>query len=166
MASKKKRLGTYVRERREKHRHPYRLLFHVSTAPRKVLLPHRTTYQDEGDEERQHPLLFLCPLGDVKDWMSWCSDKIPRSRHKDVDRMWFGKGHVVLYVHVIRADPARLVIPRKRFLQEFISLDALRPSAIIPVRYRPGKPVNLARVASRVEQVKEMSRGRSRRSEY
>jgi hypothetical protein len=166
MASKKKCLGCYVRDRRQKYRHPYRLLFHVSTAPRKVLVPHRTTYQEWGDDERQHPLLFLCPFGDIKQWMGWYTGKFPRSRGKEVSRAWSGEGHLVLYVHVVRVDPARLAIPRSRYYHEFTTRDALRPVAIVPIRFHPGKPLNLSRVASKVEQVKDFARGRGRDSGY
>ncbi len=166
MASKKKCLGSYIRERRQKYRHPYRLLFHVSTAPRKVLVPHRTTYQDDGDEERQHPLLFLCPLKDIKEWLGWYMGKFPRSRGKDVNQAWSGEGYVVLYVHIVRVDSARLSIPWNRYLQEFTTSDALRPVAVVPVRFYPGRPLNLSRVASRVEQVNDITRHRGRETGY
>ena len=162
MASKKKSLGSYVRERRQKYRHPYRLLFHVSTAPRKVLVPHRTTYQDGEDAERQHPLLFLCPYKDIKQWLSWCTGKFSRSRSHEVNQSWAGRGHVVLYVHLVYVDPARLEIPQIRFYEEFVTRDALRPAAVVPIRYQYGKPLNLSRVASKIEQVKDFARGRCR----
>jgi hypothetical protein len=155
MAPKKKCLGTYVRERRQKYRHPYRFLFHVSTAPRKVLVPHRTTYQERGDDERQQPLLFLCPLRDVRQWIGWYMGKFPRSRGKDVGQAWSGEGHIALYVHIVRVDPLKLEIPRNRYYQEFTTRDALRPVAIVPIRFKSGKPLNLARVASKMDQIKD-----------
>jgi len=166
MAAKKKQLSTYVRERREKDRHPYRILFHVSAAPRKVLIPRRTTYQAEGDEERPHPLLFLCPFRDIKQWMGGYTDKFPRSRQKDVCQAWFGHAHVVLHVHIVRVDPKHLVIPQFRFHHEYISRDALQPAAIVPIRFQWGKPLNLSRVASVAEQIKENARCRRREFDY
>jgi hypothetical protein len=166
MAPKKKRLGTYVRERRQKYRHPYRLLFHVSTAPRKVLVPHRTTYQEPWDDERQHPLLFLCPFHDIKQWLSWCAGKFSKPHFKEVANAFSGKGHMVLYVHIVRVDPASLAIPRRRYHQEFTTRDALRPVAIVPIRYQCDKPLNLSRVASKIEQVKEWKNDRGTKPCY
>jgi hypothetical protein len=154
MARKKKSLGSYVAECREKYKHPYRLLFHVSLAPRKVLSPRRTTFQVPSDDDRQHPLLFLCPLRDVKEWLGWYLTKFPASRKKEVDRVLNKRGHLVLYVHVVRVNPDELVIPRIRYYQEFATRNAHRPEAIIPIKLTYGKPLNLSRVASKVEQVK------------
>jgi hypothetical protein len=165
MAPKKKHLGNYVRERRQKYRHPYRLLFHVSAAPRKVLVPHRTTYQERGDEERQQSLLFLCLFKDIKQWMGWCVDKLPRSRNDDAKLAISGIRHVVLYVHIVRVDPARLTIPQNRYHQEFTTRDALRPLAVVPIRFQYGKPLNLSRVASKLEQLKSSIQASRRKSE-
>jgi len=158
MASKKKPLGHYVRERHRKYRHPFRILVHVSTAPRKILVPRRTTYQIPGNDERQHSLLFLCPLGDVKAWTAWYISKIPRSRLQDIARAYEKRSHIVLYAHVVRVDPADLEIPMVRFYHEYFIQKAIRPDAIVPIRYTPGKPLNLSRVASKIEQVKKIRR--------
>nr|MDO8112960.1 hypothetical protein [Candidatus Sigynarchaeota archaeon] len=158
MARKQKILGNYVRDRRKKYQHPCRLFFHVSAAPRKVLVPHRTTWNG-GDEERQQALLFLCPLHDIKVWTDWYLSKFPKSRSKDVRDAVCKGGRLVLYVHIVRVNPADLAIPQKRFDQEFIVRKALRPLAIVPVRFTYGKPLQLSRVFSKIEQIKEAGRG-------
>jgi hypothetical protein len=164
MARKHKPLGKYVRSRRIKYKRPVRILFHLSVAPRKVLAPHRTTFQLSVEDERQHALLFLSPLNELKNWTGWLLTKVPRSRSNDIyDAFAVGKPFV-FYVHIVRVDPADLIVPAVRFHGEFAIDRAIRPVAVVPVRYYWDRLLDLSRVAAKAEQVKFSSHlGRSRR---
>lgn len=155
----------YVRSRQKKYRHSVRVLFHLSIAPRKVLAPRRTTFQLSKDDERQHSLLFLSPLNELENWTEWLLQKVPRSRRGDVLDAETGGKPIVFYIHIVRVDPADLIVPSVRNHGEFAISRAVRPAAIVPVRFQQGRLLNLSRVVARAEQVKLLSPlGRSRRN--
>ncbi len=156
MASRKKKLGQYVEGRREKYRHPYRILFHTSISPRKVLHPKITTYQDYGDPERAYPLLFLCPFKDVCHWVDWVFEKHHATKQKALRRQVLEKGApIILYVHLVRVDPCDLGIPKIRYRDEFVVKKAIRPVAVVPIRYYAGHRPNLAKVSACLEKIKK-----------
>ena len=159
MASRKKKLGQYIKGRRVKYRHPYRILFHTSISPRKVLHPHITTYQWGGDFDRKQPLLFLCPFKDIRNWIDWVFEKYRPAKQKALRRQVLGKDDfVLLYVHLVRVDPKDLGVPKCRYRQEFIVKKALRPVAVVPIRYYDGRPPNLAKVSACIKRVKKACR--------
>jgi len=155
MASRKKKLGQYIEGRRAKYRHPYRILFHTSISPRKVLHPKITTCQLYGDMERAQPLLFLCPFRDIRTWVDWVFKKYRPTKQKVLQRRVLAKNApVTLYVHIVRVDPRDLGVPEIRFGQEFVVKKALRPIAVVPIRYYTGYAPNLAKVASYIQKIK------------
>ncbi len=156
MASRKKKLGKYIQGCREKYRHPYRILFHTSISPRKVLHPKITTYQIYGDLERAYPLLFLCPFKDVSHWVDWVFEKHHATKQQALRRQVLAKGApVILYVHLVLVDPRDLDVPKIRYHQEFVVKKAVRPVAVVPIRYYAGRRPNLAKVSACLQKVKE-----------
>lgn len=161
MSRKTKRLGAYVRDRKQRHARPERVYFHVSTAPRKVLVPRRTPYQEaEPPHERRGALLFLSPRRHVRDWIDWVLAKRPGALQVEED-MRRGR-HVLLYVHVVVIDPAEVHPPAERYCGEVCLRKAVRPAAIVPVRVKHFRIPNMARVWAAVERVKARRRDRAR----
>jgi hypothetical protein len=156
MASRKKKLGKYIEGRQAKYRHPYRILFHTSISPRKVLHPHITPYQFLGDLEREQPLLFLCPFNDIHTWVDWVFGKHrPRKREAFTRKVLAKKAYITLFVHLVRVNSNDLVAPHERFGQEFVVRKALRPIAVVPIRYFEGRTPNLAKVSRCMEKMKK-----------
>ncbi len=156
MASRKKKLGQYVKGRREKYRHPYRILFHTSISPRKVLHPNITSCQHEGDLDRKQPQLFLCPFQDIRTWIDWVFRKYSLTKQCALQRQVLDKNsYVILYVHLVRVDPRDLRVPKIRYGQEFIVQQAVRPIAVVPIRFYDGRSINLSKVSSRMQKIKD-----------
>ncbi len=156
MASRKKKLGQYVEGRRAKYRHPYRILFHTSISPRKVLHPKITSCQHEGDLDRKQPQLFLCPFHDIRTWIDWVFRKYSLTKQCALQRQVLDKNsYVLLYVHLVRVDPRDLGVPKIRYGQEFIMQKAVRPIAVVPIRYYDGRSPNLAKVSSCLQKLKD-----------
>jgi len=61
---------------------------------------------------------------------------------------------MTLFVHVVRVNPSDLIIPNKRFDEEFIVSKAIRPLVVVPIRYYSDRPVNLNKVAAAAKRVK------------
>ncbi|MFX0100428.1 MAG: hypothetical protein ACFFCS_12680 [Candidatus Hodarchaeota archaeon] len=165
MSRRKNKLGKYVKSRKAKYRNTPRILFHTSPSPRKVLVPRRTGYSD-GDPgcERWQPLVYLCPFNEIKDWTWWVMDKLPNAG-RDRARNRFDKGeHVILYVHVVEVDPGDLHVLENRAGHEFVTGNALRPRAIVPIRYSINRPLNLARVASVAARIKKERHSKNKSS--
>jgi hypothetical protein len=156
MASRKKKLGQYIEGRRAKYRHPYRILFHTSISPRKVLYPKLTPCQHDGDLDRAQPQLFLCPFQDIRTWTDWVFRKYSLTKQVELQRQVLDKkAPVLLYVHLVRVNPKDLGIPKIRYGHEFIVQKALRPAAVVPIRYYDGRALNLAKVSSCMQKLKE-----------
>ncbi|OLS15802.1 MAG: hypothetical protein RBG13Loki_0572 [Promethearchaeota archaeon CR_4] len=156
MASRKKKLGKYVEGRCTKYRHPYRILFHTSISPRRVLHPKITPCQHEGDPDRPQPLVFLCPFQDIRTWVEWVFQKHGPSKQEVLQRQVLMKGApVILYVHLVRVVSRDLQVPKIRYGQEFVVKKAVCPVAIVPVRYYLGRSLNLAKVSACMQKIKE-----------
>lgn len=159
MSRKRKTLGNYVKSRKAKYRTTPRILFHTSTSPRKVLKPMRTCYSDgHPGSERWEPLVYLCPFNEIKDWTWWVIDHLPRAKRMRVLKRFFEGQHVTLYVHVVEVDPGEVRVLGDRAGREFVTPNALRPRAIVPIRFYHCKPLNLAKVSAAAARIKEERR--------
>jgi hypothetical protein len=155
MALKKKRLVKYIDSRNQKYRHPARYFFHLSIAPRRVLIPHKTSWNPNfNDHDRGNSMLFLTPLAQMKEWFGWVLMKYPDSEHTRVLKTLDKNKYVTLFVHIVEVDPEELIIPYPRFSDEVAIQRAVRPLAIIPIRYYLNKRLNLAKVSSTLEKIK------------
>ncbi|TFG18366.1 MAG: hypothetical protein EU530_09335 [Promethearchaeota archaeon] len=131
----------------------YTYLFHVSTQPRKILQPNRTSFCYKPDEDRVQALLFLCPRHEIKDWVDWVAGK-RRDRH-DYKFLLKG-GYITLYIHAVRVFVPDLIIPSPRYGNEFVVKDRLRPRAIIPMRFSYNKKIDLSKVNSTLKRLNEL----------
>ena len=132
MARKRRRLGQYVKDRKEKYQRKKKpnYLVHVSNSPRKILYPRITPFAwDIVDDERATPLLFLSPVQEISNWLGWCYYKEIRKINK--------YGYCLLYIHVIKVKQEEIFHPKKRYDDEFVTRFIQKPIEIIPIRYYP-----------------------------
>jgi hypothetical protein len=156
MAHKRKKLHDYIYSRQKKYHRPYKILCHISCAPRNFILPHRTTWNPyEYDGEREQALVFLTPFTYLKKWFDWATSKFHGSESTHNYKRLFNHGYVVLYVHLVRVPMKDIIIPKLRFLNELAIAKAIRPLAIVPVRYYFYQKINLAKVASMMKRLKQ-----------
>lgn len=132
MARKNRKLGHYIKDRKEKYRKQKvpRFLVHVSLSPRKILYPKITPYAwDTVDQERANPLLFLSPVQEIAGWLGWCYYKKCKRTNKF--------GYTILYIHIIQTPVKKVWTPKDRFNEEYVTEYIQKPVKIVPIRYYP-----------------------------
>lgn len=95
MVRQRKKLGQFIKDCKEKY-HKQKIpnfQIHVSNYPRKILFPKITPFTwDIEDSERSLLLLFLSPVQEVSNWLSWCY-------YKEIKRM-NKYGYFLLFVYI------------------------------------------------------------------
>lgn len=132
MARQSKKLGQYIKDRKEKYRKKKipKFLVHVSNSPRRILYPKITPFAwDIEDSERAKPLLFLSPVQEVSNWLSWCYYKEIKQTNE--------YGYCLLFIHIIRTKREELFRPKIRYNEEFVTNKIQKPIKIIPIRFYP-----------------------------
>ena len=132
MARKGKKLGQYIKDRKEKYRKmkiPH-FLVHISNSPRRILYPKITPFAwDIEDSERAEPLLFLSPIQEISNWLGWCY-------YKEIKRV-NQHGYCLLFIHVIEPKKGEIFQPINRYNEEFVTKNIQKPIEIIPIKYYP-----------------------------
>lgn len=132
MAHQSKKLGQYIRDRKEKYRKQKipNFLVHVSNSPRRILYPRITPFAwDIEDSERANPLLFLSPVHEISNWLDWCYYKETKRINK--------YGYCLLFIHIIKSQKDEIFRPNIRYNEEFVTQVIQKPIEIIPIRYYP-----------------------------
>jgi hypothetical protein len=160
MSRKTKQLGKYIKSRKAKYRNPPRILFHTSPSPRKVLTPRRTSYSNGCPEcERWESLVYLSPFKNIKAWAWWAIERLPQPELKRAYKSHEKGDPVILYVHVVEVDPGDVHILNEAKgydnIGEYVTVNAVRPRAIVPIRLYHDRPLNLSRVSAVASRIKK-----------
>jgi hypothetical protein len=141
------------KHQRNKQTKPYSYLFHVSTQPRKVLQPYRTSFCYDFNEDRTQALLFLCSKKEIKDWIEWVIRKFPTKKFWYIQKTLSHGGYVTLYIHIVRMYSRDLEIPTPRYGNEFVVKKCVRPREIVPIRVYQYKKMDFSKLNSTLQRL-------------